>query len=149
MEEPPVGSLVVPSPKYREALGLGEGAALLLALRRGSGKLFYAGPDRTYWVPMNEVRAIPPEAVPQNSLERLLTELLLFLNTEECEVEAYDGRTMHLNVESPSLSREELRQLESRYEGTLESIDFGPRNMSRIMLHLRLVFLPEVATTGT
>ena len=98
---------------------------------------------------MNEVRAIPPEAVPENSLERLLTELLLFLNTEECEVEAYEGSTMNLNVESPSLSREELRQLESRYEGTLESIDFGPRNMSRIMLHLRLVFLPEAATTGT
>ena len=48
MEEPPVGSLVVPSPRYRGAMGLGEGAALLLALRRGSGKLFYAGHDRTY-----------------------------------------------------------------------------------------------------
>ena len=56
---------------------------------------------------------------------------------------------MSLNVESPSLSREDLRELEAQYAGTLESIDFAPRNMSRIMLRLRLVFLPDAASTGT
>jgi len=149
MDAPPVGSLVVPSPKYRETMGTGEGAAVLLARRRGSGKLFYAGADRTYWVPMSEVRGIPPEAVADDTLERLLTDLLTFVDAEECEVESYEGSTMTLAIEAPSLTRLQLRQLEWRFRGRLENVDFGPRNMSRIMLHVRLVFLPAAAATGT
>ena len=42
-----------------------------------------------------------------------------------------------------------LPGFEADYEGTLESVDFAPRNMSRIMLQLRLAFLPEPAQTGT
>ena len=149
MDAPPVGSLVVPSPKYRENMGTGDGAAVLLALCRGSGKLFYAAPDCTYWVPMNEVRGIPSEAVPEDTLERLLTDLLTFLDAEECEIETYEGGAMTLAVEAPFLTRLQLRQLEWRFRGRLESVDFGPRNMSRIMLHVHLVFLPAAAATGT
>ena len=148
MASPPVGSLVVPSPQYRETMGTGEGAAVLLALRRGSGKLFYAAADCTYWVPMNAVRSIPAEAVPEESLERLLTEMLLFLGAEECEVEAFGDGRMELAVEAPALTREQLRELESRWSDRLENVDFAPRNMSRIMLRLRLGFLPDAAPTG-
>ena len=148
MVTPPVGSLVVPSPEYRETMGTGEGAAVLLALRRGSGKLFYAAIDQTYWVPMNSVRAIPAEAVPEESLERLLTDLLLFLETEECDIEAYDRQSMELAVEAPALSREGLQTLESRWSKQVQNVDFAPRNMSRIKLLIRLGFLPDAASTG-
>lgn len=149
MEAPPVGSLVVPSPRYRETMGTGEGAAVLLAVRRGSGRLFYAGQDTSYWVPTNEVRAIPREAVPDDSLEALLTDLLLFVGAEECSVEAYADNAMELAVETAQLTRTQLAELETRFAKQVRSVDFAPRNMSRILLRINLLSLPGPAGTGT
>lgn len=128
-------------------MGTGEGAALLLALRRGSGQLFYPLADRTYWVPMNDVRAIPRLAVPQDCLEGLLSDLLFLVGAEECLVEQFSAgeRTMELAVETPDLEQGLRRQLEGQLRGRLESLDVGPRNMSRITLRLRLVSLPAPA----
>ncbi len=149
METPPVGSLVVPSPKFRETMGTGEGAALLLALSRGSGRLFYAATDTGYWVQMNEVRAIPREAVPDGCLEALLTDLLLFVGAEECSIDDYAGDSMELAVETAQLTRAQLAELETRFAEQVQSIDFAPRNMSRILLRIHLLFLPAPARTGT
>ena len=149
METPPVGSLVVPSPKFRETMGTGEGAALLLALRHGSGRLFYAAADTGYWIPMNEVRAIPREAVPDGCLETLLTDLLLFVGAEECSIDAYTGDSMELAVETAQLTRAQLAELETRFAEQVQSVDFAPRNMSRILLRINLLFLPGPAGTGT
>ena len=148
METPRIGALVVPSPEFRETMGTGEGAAVLLAHRRGSGKLFYARVDRSYWVPMNSVREIPIEAVAEDSLERLLTDILLFLQAEECDIEAFSGDGMELAVEAPALTREGLRMLESIWSEQVKNVDFVPRSMSRIKLLIRLGFLPEASSTG-
>lgn len=149
MQAPAVGSLVVPSPRYRNSVGTGEGAAILLASRRGSSHLFYPGLDRSFWVATKEVREIPVEAVPGDSMERLLFDLLLLVEAEECKVESYDRETMELTVEVPALTREQLSELEGYLRGRLGSIEFAPRSMSRIQLHLRLVLLPDPAPTGT
>ena len=67
MSVPIVGSLVVPAPIYRESMETGEGAAILLEVRRSSGHLYYPGTDREYWVPTRQIGAIPAEAVPIGS----------------------------------------------------------------------------------
>jgi hypothetical protein len=82
-------------------------------------------------------------------MERLLFDLLLILEAEECTIESYEGDTMELTIESAALTREQLRDLETRLDRRLDDIDFGPRNMSRIQVHLKLVFLPGPAATGT
>jgi len=89
MDSPVVGSLVVPSPRYRRQMGTGEGAALMLATRRGSALLFYFGTDRGFWVPTRQIAAIPAEAVPAGCLELLLHELMVYLEAEECEIEEF------------------------------------------------------------
>jgi hypothetical protein len=149
VQPPPVGSLVVPSPRYRDTLATGEGAALLLGLRRGSGRLFYAGADKGYWVPTGELRAIPAEAVPEGCLERFLSGLLLFLRAEECSIDEYGEGLMEIGVEAPDLDAERHAELRERWAGHLDRLDFAPRNMSRILLRLRLSRLPEPAETGT
>ncbi|MHC4959175.1 MAG: hypothetical protein ACYTGN_12470 [Planctomycetota bacterium] len=149
MQPPPVGSLVVPSPRYRETLATGEGAALLVGLRRGSGQLFYADADKGYWVPTSELRAIPAEAVPDGCLERFLSDVLLFLRAEECAVDAYAPGSMELAVEAPDLDAERHATLQERWGDHLERLDFAPRNMSRILLRLRLSRLPAPAAAGT
>ena len=151
MDNPPVGSLVVPSPRYRETMGTGEGAALLLGLRRGSGQLFYFGKDAAYWVPMNDVRAIPRIAVPRHCLEGLLSDVLLLVGAEACQVEQFstEERRMELSVEAPELEQDRRRRLEWRLRGRLDSLDVAPRNMSRITVRLRLVHLPAPAPAVT
>ncbi len=149
MEAPPVGSLVVPSPDFRSAMRTGEGAAILLALKRGSGNLYYPGTDRRYWVPMRDVRPIPPEAVSEASLERLLSDLLLSLEAEECVIHAKGPASLDVAVDHPGLSRDALHALEQRLGARLADYAYEPGSMRVATLRLSLVSLPAAADTGT
>jgi hypothetical protein len=147
METPPVGSLVVPSPTFRAAMDTGEGAALLLATLRGSGRLYYPATDRTFWVPMREVRAIPSEAVPAASQELFLSNLLRLLETEECTIDRVDGGSMTLALEIPSLSRDRLGELIGLAGDCLVNYALEPRSMRALRLELQLAALPPAAGT--
>ena len=149
MDVPPVGSLVVPAPGFRETMGTGEGAAILLALRRGSAHLYYPGTDASYWVPTRNIRRIPRDAVAEQSLERFLTDLLLFLEADECRIDDAGDDTMKLAIESPGLTRARLRELEGDLGERLDDFAFEPRNMHAVLIRLRLVSLPASADTGT
>ncbi len=149
MDSPPVGSLVVPSPDYRQSMRTGEGAAILLALRRGSGNLYYPGTDRRYWVPMRDVRPIPPEAVPEASLERLLSGLFLSLDAEECVIHGAGQGSLEVTVDHPGLTRDGLRALEARLGSRLADFACEPGSMRVATLRLSLVSLPAAADTGT
>ena len=148
METPLVGSLVVPSPTYRATMKTGEGAAILLATLRGSGKLYYPSTDQTFWVPAREVRAIPAEAVPTGSLEIFLSSLLRLLETEECTIDRVDGGSMTLALEIPSLSRDRLGELRDLVGARLVNYALEPRSMRALQLELQLVSLPRAAGTG-
>ncbi|MHC4819685.1 MAG: hypothetical protein ACYTF8_16695 [Planctomycetota bacterium] len=148
METPPIGSLVVPSPTYRATMQTGEGAAILLATLRGSGKLYYPGTDQTFWVPMREVRAIPAEAVPGDSLELFLSHLLGLLEAEECTIDRVDGSSMTLVLEIPALSQERLGELRDLVGDCLVTYALEPRSMRALQLELQLVSLPRAAGTG-
>lgn len=139
---------MVPSPSYRSAMKTGEGAALLLALRRGSGNLYYPGADRTFWVPMAEVRAIPPEAVPEGSLEAMLSRVLLLVDAEECEIEEVSSTSMRLSIDHPGASRGLLRALEAELGAHLEDFAYEPASMRAARLRLSLVSLPKAAGGG-
>lgn len=145
METPLVGSLVVPSPNYRATMGTGEGAAILLATLRGSGKLYYPGTDRTFWVPMREVRAIPSEAVPPDSLELFLSGLLRLLETEECTIDRVSEGAMTLVLDIPALSRDRLGELRRLVGDRLVNFALEPRSMRALQLELQLVSLPPAA----
>ena len=149
MESLAVGSLVVPSPSYRAAMGTGEGAALLLALRRGSGYLQYVSTDRAYWVPLRDVRRIPLEAVPASSLEHRLSSLLLSLRAEEVTIEAEAPGEMRLAVDIAGTSREELRDLDASLGGQLRGLSIEPGGRHALTLKLDLVSLPAPAGEGT
>jgi len=149
MQVPPVGSLVVPAPTYRETMGTGEGAAVLLALRRGSAHLYYPGQDCSHWVPTRHIRPIPADAVPADSLERFLHELLRFLEADECRVEEVGQDAMKLAVEGPGLNRARLAELERELGPRLADFAFEPRNMHAVLVRLDLVSLPASADTGT
>lgn len=142
MDSPPVGSLVVPAPGFRSAMGTGEGAALLLAIRRGSGHLYYPSTGRGFWVPLRDVRAIPLEAVPASSVEALLSELLLYLGADEVDVNEGGGGRMELTVETSGISHARLRGLEASLGGRLEELSIEPGGRHAIVLRLRLVSLP-------
>ena len=148
METPPVGSLVVPSPTYRATMETGEGAAILLATLRGSGKLYYPGTDRTFWVPMRDVRAIPAEAVPADSRELFLSSLLRLLETEECTIDRVEGGSMTLALEIPSMSRDRLAELRDLVGDGLVNYALEPRSMRALQLELQLASLPPAAGTG-
>jgi len=148
METPPVGSLVVPSPTYRATMKTGEGAALLLATLRGSGKLYYPATDQTFWVPMRDVRAIPSEAVPASSLELFLSRLLRLLETEECTIDRVGGGSMTLALEIPSLSRDRMGELRSLVGDGLVNYALEPRSMRALQLELQLASLPPAAGAG-
>jgi len=148
METPPVGSLVVPSPTYRATMKTGEGAAILLATMRGSGKLYYPGTDQTFWVPMREVRAIPAEAVPADSRELFLSNLLRLLETEECTIDRVEGGSMTLALEIPSLSRDRLAELRDLVGDGLVNYALEPRSMRALQLELQLASLPPAAGAG-
>ena len=148
METPPVGSLVVPSPSYRDTMETGEGAAVLLAILRGSGKLYYAGSDKTFWVPMRQVRPIPHEVVPPESLEIFLSDLLTFLEAEACTVEEVGRDTMQLALEIPALSRGRLHGLTEKLGSRLADFELEPRSMRALLLQMELVSLPRAADAG-
>ena len=148
METPPVGSLVVPSPSYRETMETGEGAAVLLAILRGSGKLYYAGTDKTFWVPMRQVRPIPPEVLPPECLERFLSDLLLFLDAEACTVEEVGQDAMQLAIEVPAITRNRLEELIAKLASRLEDFELEPRSMRAVLFEMSLVSLPRAAGAG-
>jgi hypothetical protein len=147
MEEIPVGSLVAPAPAYRAAMGTGEGAAILAGILRGSGRLYYPATDASFWVPLRLVRPIPPEALPDDSLERFLSRLLLSLEAEECVVERQpDG--LGLAVEVPRLGRATLEELEAWLGDRLRDLEILPASMRALTLKLDLVSLPRAAGAG-
>ena len=145
----PVGSLVAPSPAFRKAMGTGEGAAVLLSLRRGTGHLYYPGVDREFWVPLRDVRPIPPEVVPQASLERLLSDMLRALDADECLIEEVGENALTLLVEVDTLSGEQLDGLRASLGPRLRHHAVEPRSMRALHLRLELVSLPAHAGAGT
>jgi len=149
MDTPAVGALVVPAPRYRDSLGLGEGAAILMALRRGSGQLYYAQGDRSYWIPIRSVRAIPSEAVPAGCRERFLHELLVFLAAEEAALENRDGDRPTLCIETAGISRAQLTDLAARLGPRLVDYRVVPGSMRAVVLELDLTALPDAAGAGT
>lgn len=147
MEEIPVGTLVAPAPAYREAMGTGEGAAILAGVLRGSGRLYYATTDSSFWVPLRLVRPIPPEALPDDCLERFLSRILLSLEAEECVVERQpDG--LGLAIELTRLTRAMAEELESRLGDRLRDLEIVPASMRALTLKLDLVSLPQAAGAG-
>ena len=147
MEEIPVGSLVAPAPAYRESMGTGEGAAILAGMLRGSGRLYYAATDSSFWVPLRLIRPIPPEALPEECLERFLSHLLLSLEAEECLFERQpDG--LGLAIEIPRLARAMIEELEGRLGERLRDLDILPASMRALTLKLDLVSLPRAAGAG-
>ena len=140
-----IGSLAVPSPQYRETMETGEGAGVLLALRRGSAHLFYPGTDRGYWVPTRHVKTIPLDAVPDDSLERYFSRLLRFLRAEECVVIDFDGRSATLEITYPGMDRSKLREFIAMLGPTLEDYAIRPGSMQVALLQVHLVNLPGPA----
>lgn len=148
MDASDIGSLAVPSPQYRETMETGEGAAILLALRRGSAHLFYPGTDRGYWVPTRQVKTIPLDAVPDASLERYFSRLLRFLRAEECVVIDFDGRSATLEITYPGMDRAQLLELLDLLGPTLHDYAIRPGSMQVALLEIRLVNLPESAPSN-
>jgi hypothetical protein len=147
MEEIPVGTLVAPAPAYREAMGTGEGAAILAGILRGSGRLYYPEVDSSFWVPLRLVRPVPPEALPADCLERFLSRLLLSLEAEECVVERQpDG--LGLAIELGRLSREMTEEIEGSLGDRLRGLEIVPASMRALTLKLDLVSLPQAAGAG-
>jgi hypothetical protein len=145
MDASDIGSLAVPAPRYRETMNTGEGAGVLLALRRGSAHLFYPGTDRSYWVPTRHVQTIPLEAVPADSLEGFLSRLLKFLLAEECVVIEFDGRSMALEITYPGMDRSKLLELLEFLGPMLDDYAIRPGSMQVALLQLSLVNLPDAA----
>jgi len=145
MDASDIGSLAVPAPLYRETMGTGEGAGVLLALRRGSAHLFYPGTDRGYWVPTRQVKTIPLDAVPAESLEGFLARILRFLRAEECVVIDFDGRTITMEITYPGMDRAKLLELLELLGERLEDYAIRPGSMQVALLELRLRGLPEPA----
>lgn len=147
MEDLPVGTLVAPAPSYRAAMGTGEGAAILAGMLRGSGRLYYASADTSFWVPVRLVAAIPPGALPDDCLERLLSQLLLSLEAEDCVFERQpDG--LGLAIELPRLSRAKVLEVEAWLGDRLRGLEIVPASMRALTLKLDLVSLPPAAGAG-
>jgi len=144
----PVGTLVAPSPRFRASMGTGEGAAVLIALRRGNGSLYYAADDRSFWVPMRDVRPIPPEVVPEASLERVLSDLILFVEADECTIDEAGEDGLMLALETPGVSRERFEGLRERLGASLADFAFEPRSMNAVKLRVALVDLPPAVGAG-
>ena len=145
MAIPVVGSLVVPAPTYRTQMSTGDGAAVLLGVRRSSGHIFYPGTDREFWVPTRQIGEIPAEAVPPGSQEHFFSRLLVFLEAEECTLLEYDGGTAELEITYPGISRNGLIELVSMLGDTLIDYTIKPGSMQVALLELRLANLPAPA----
>jgi hypothetical protein len=147
MEEIPVGALVAPAPSYREAMGTGEGAAILMEILRGSGRLYYPATDATFWVPLRLVREIPAEALPEATLERFLSSLLLSVEAEGCVAERMEGG-LGLAIEVERLTHDAIRGIAANLAGKLKALEIVPASMRAVTLKLDLVSLPPAAGTG-
>ncbi len=145
--DPAVGALVAPTPKYRATMGTGDGGAVLLATRRGSGQIYYVGTDHMYWVPTRQLGEIPPEVLPDGSRERLLSDILLFLRADECVLDAVDGDKMDISVESPGVTGEAFDQLRADLGPRLARFAFEAGSMRHVLIRLELVSLPPAADT--
>jgi hypothetical protein len=148
MEEIPVGSLVAPAPAYRDAMGTGEGAAILAAILRGNARIYYASTDCSFWVPLRLVRPIPPEALPEDCLERFLSRLLASLGAEECLIERLEDNGLGLAIEVPRLTRAMTEELEASLGGRLRDVEILPASMHALTVKLDLVSLPPAAGAG-
>lgn len=147
MEEIPVGSLVAPAPSYRSAMGTGEGAAILMAILRGSGRLYYPATDASFWVPLRLVREIPPEALPDDCLETFLSRLLRTLDAEECVAERLAGG-LGLSIEVARVTRATAAELEKGLGERLRDLEIAPASMRSVTLKLELGSLPPAAGAG-
>jgi len=147
MEEIPVGSLVAPAPSYRSAMETGEGAAILMAILRGSGRLYYPATDASFWVPLRLVSTIPPKALPDPCLETFLSDLFLSLEAEECVAEHLPGG-LGLSIEMAGLTRAAVAELEARLGDRLKDLEIVPASMRSITLRLELGSLPPAAGAG-
>lgn len=148
METPLVGSLVVPAPRYRDSMKTGDAAAVLLATRRGSGFLYYPSTDRGYWVPTRQIAAIPSDVLPDDSRERVLSDLLLYLCADECELHEVRDRDMTVSIRIPRLTRTQHVVLLGTMGEMIGDLAFEPGSMSSVMLRLELVSLPDPAGAG-
>jgi len=147
--EPKVGSLVVPAPRFREEMKTGEGAAILLAFLRSSALLWYAAGDRSYHVPIRDIREIPDDAVPERSLERTLSGLLLALGAEECQLEEAGPGALRLSLDIPAIDDEGLEALRTRLGASLGRFAIDPGGRQAITLRLELSGLPPAHGAGT
>jgi len=126
----------------------GEGAALLLEVRRSSGQLFYFDTEHGFRVPTRKIQAIPAEAVTPGSLERLLSDLLLFLEAEGCALDEYSGQRARLAVQIPALTGERIHSLLDRFGAWVTSFAIEPGSMHTLLLKLRLDDLPACDRVG-
>ena len=98
------------------------------------------------YVPMTrQVKTIPPEAVPDKSLESLFSHLLRFLRAEECEVLEFDGRSTTLEITYPGMERAKLLELLEFLGDMLADYVIRPGSMQVALLQLDLVNLPDSA----
>jgi hypothetical protein len=125
----------------------GEGAAILFAILRGSGRLYYPATDASFWVPLRLVRPIPPEALPEECLERFLSRLILLLEGEECVIERQE-QSLGLAIGVPELARSRLRELEAWLGERLIDLSIVPASMHCLTLKLELGSLPPAAGAG-
>lgn len=142
MEAPRIGALVVPSPAFRSTMGTGEGAAILLSIRRGAGHLYYPGTGRGFWVPLRDVRELPDPAVRGDSLERFLSSLLLHLEAEDCSLEEAEAPLFRMAVEVPGVDREGIEELRGLLKERLKDYEIEPAGRHALLLRLDLVDLP-------
>jgi hypothetical protein len=128
-------------------MGTGEGAAILMAILRGSGRLYYPATDASFWVPLRLVREVPPDALPADSLESFLSGLLLSLGAEECVAERTAGG-MGLSIEVAGVTRATATRLERELGERLRDIEIVPASMRSVTLKLELGSLPPAAGAG-
>ncbi len=130
-------------------MGTGEGAAVLLAFKRGSVLVFYPASERSFVVPSRSIVEIPHTAVGEDTFEAFLSSLLLLLETEESAVDEIVAGGMKLAVEMPRLSQDLLERVKSWLGPRLHKFLIEPGNMHRVTLHLELVNLPHAHGAGT
>jgi hypothetical protein len=129
-------------------MGTGEGAALLMGVLRGSGRLYYPATDGAFWVPLRLVRPIPPAVLPEDCLERFLSGLLLFLGAEDCVVERQAPDAMGLSIDAPGLSQSMIDELRRKLGDRLRDLEVAPASMRALTVKLDLVSLPAAAGAG-
>ena len=126
----------------------GEGAAVLLAYRRGSVLVFYASSGRSFVVPTRSVVEIPHTAVGEDTLEAFLSSLLMVLEAEDSSVDDIVAGGMKFTVEVPRLSQDLLEKVQSWLGPRLHKFLIEPGTMHRVKLRLELVNLPRTHGAG-